>query len=271
MPPNDQEPAYRLVDPSTGNIVGSFYENGSGDVEIQPFDGTQYKFAQSPSDPVDVARLQDVDDNTIEVFESDGTFDATDIDTAYVEVVGGGGGGGDNVDDGSSTIQINSGGGGGGYASGAVDLSSETSVSITVGAGGAANSTGGNSSFGTLVEATGGGAGKSATGVGLYDGGIGGTGTTGDVTIPGGDGDDGISTTDDRPNVVLGTSATGGGTVYSNGSPTQELLENISSIQPGKDGEKYGGGGGGAINISGNISSADSGGAGADGIVIVRY
>jgi len=80
MPPNDQEPAYRLVDPSTGDIVGTFYENGNGDVEIQPSDGTQYKFAQSPANKVDVARLQNTTDVKYKA-DANSPFTATQTDS----------------------------------------------------------------------------------------------------------------------------------------------------------------------------------------------
>ena len=39
MPPNDTEPRYRLVD-SNGNVVGSFFQNADGNVEIQDETGT---------------------------------------------------------------------------------------------------------------------------------------------------------------------------------------------------------------------------------------
>ena len=39
MPPNDQEPRYRLVD-SNGNVVGSLFQNSAGNVEIQDETGT---------------------------------------------------------------------------------------------------------------------------------------------------------------------------------------------------------------------------------------
>ena len=39
MPPNDQEPRYRLVD-SNGNVVGSLFQNADGNVEIQDETGT---------------------------------------------------------------------------------------------------------------------------------------------------------------------------------------------------------------------------------------
>jgi len=43
MPPNDQEPRYRLVD-ANGNVVGSLFLNGNGDVAIQDESGTETAF-----------------------------------------------------------------------------------------------------------------------------------------------------------------------------------------------------------------------------------
>jgi hypothetical protein len=271
MPPNDQEPAYRLVDPSTGDIVGSFYENGNGDVEIQPSDGTQYKFAQSPSAPVDVARLQDVPDNSIKVFESDGTFDATDIDTAYVEVVGGGGGGGTTTLDNDTDTAIASGGGGGNYAAGYVDISSDTSVTITVGSGGSAGSAGGTSSFGFDVEADGGDSGTdvdSSTTEPVPGGGSG-TTTTGDVEIDGQRG--GLGPGYFTQDLVPVIAPPGGDSVYGAGSNGMQVdgdtgIGSFSAV--GRNGQFPGGGGMGGIAWD---TSNDLTGDGANGIVIVRY
>ena len=37
---NDQEPRYQLIDPDTGAVVGSFFQNDDGNVEIQDETGT---------------------------------------------------------------------------------------------------------------------------------------------------------------------------------------------------------------------------------------
>jgi len=267
MPPNDQEPACRLVDPSTGNIVGSFYENGSGDVEIQPSDGTQYKFAQSPSDNVDVARLQDVFDNSIEVFNSDGTFDSTNIDFAIVEVVGGGGGGGYRpTPSGSYTdMPASGGGGGGGYAKSIIDLSTTNSVSITVGAGGDGGTSsaidgdaGGNSSFGSSVTASGGSGGSGAVeNDTAATGGQGGS-SSGDISVNGGNGEAGYTT----GSVVV--SGNGAGTKL---SAVNVLEPNVADSNPSSVSQSNAGyGSGGAGNIKNDFAFP-----GGDGFVIVRY
>jgi len=270
MPPSDQEPAYRLVDPSTGDIVGSFYENGNGDVEIQPSDGTQYKFAQSPSDPVDVARLQDVDDGTIEVFEADGTFDATGIDDAYVECVGGGGGGGYRpTPSGSYTDMPGSGGGGGGgYCASYVDLSASSSVTVSVGSGGSGGTStsiggedGGNSSFGGFVEAGGGEGGSGAVeNETAALGGETGTDIKGDIQISGGQAGSGYTT----GSVVVAGS--GGSTVYA-ADRILPVVE-VASTNPGNTfTTNTSGYGWGAPGMVSDATSAFGG----DGIVIVRY
>ena len=40
MPPSDQEPRYQLIDPDTGAVVGSLFQNADGNVEIQDETGT---------------------------------------------------------------------------------------------------------------------------------------------------------------------------------------------------------------------------------------
>jgi hypothetical protein len=44
MPPNDQAPRYQLVDPSTGNVVGSVFGDGDGNVVIADETDTQTTF-----------------------------------------------------------------------------------------------------------------------------------------------------------------------------------------------------------------------------------
>lgn len=85
----------------------------------------------------------------------------TGVTKVWVEVIGGGGGGAR-----STTLPGPSGGSGGGIARKLYDLSSKTSVTVTVGAGGIGalvdgetGTGGGTSSFGTAVVASGGGGG----------------------------------------------------------------------------------------------------------------
>jgi hypothetical protein len=83
MPPNDQAPRYQLVDPSTGDVVGSVFGDGNGNVEIQDETGTPYLFPSSPSSGTDVARFQDLPSDTRTDISNGGTTvvsETTDID-----------------------------------------------------------------------------------------------------------------------------------------------------------------------------------------------
>jgi hypothetical protein len=264
---DDQDPRYQLIDPSTGTVVGTFYEDGSGDVEIQPEGGTPFTFADSPSDPTDVARLQDTGGfDTIEVFESDGTFDASNVDSALVECVGGGGGGA-SVDGNQANYEVGGAGGGGEYAASLVDLSASSSESVTVGDGGSgatsgntAGADGGASSFGSLVSANAGSGGPTATTNSLV-GGLGGSGGVGDILAPGGNGQ-GSYTSSATPTEV--TTSAGGDSRYGTGG--NMIRFGIPPLN-GDDANGYGGGGGGPVTEA----TQRDGGNGTAGVVIVRY
>jgi hypothetical protein len=58
MPPNDQAPRYQLVDPSTGNVVGSVFGDGNGNVVIADETDTQTTF---DSDGVTTPALEATD------------------------------------------------------------------------------------------------------------------------------------------------------------------------------------------------------------------
>ena len=164
----------------------------------------------------------------IQYFTATATYTATSGTTfVVVEVVGGGGTGGTNAATGS-------GGGGGGFARKKI-TSSFSGVTVTVG------SSGGTSSFGALVSATGGSTGGTyATG-----GGAGGLGSSGDLNIKGQGGGTGVTNAGGGNG---GSSHYGGG---ANGTSSSGLT-----------GGQYGGGGSGS-------STTGSGGAGASGVVIV--
>jgi len=212
----------------------------------------------------------------IEVFTADGTFDATGIDTAYVECVGGGGGGG-AFDGSTQTFGTSAGGGGGGYARAIKDISAETSISVTVGSGGSggsgtsSGSAGGDSIFSTPTQVIGNGGGggqPEPTGGGTSIGGSGGGGQ-GDVTIIGQNGasGDSISTSVSQDVFSLATSE-GGDSIYGHGAEQETI---INARLSGINGNAYGGGGGGAVSASGVTVPSLDGGNGASGIVIVRY
>jgi hypothetical protein len=89
----------------------------------------------------------------MEVFTTTGTTytiaNKTDLKRIRVTVYGGGGGGG-----------AQSGGGAGGYGFRVLDVSElTTNTTVTIGAGGGGGATGGTTSFGTYISASGGGAG----------------------------------------------------------------------------------------------------------------
>lgn len=180
-----------------------------------------------------------------------------------VEVQAGGGGG---VGNGNGNGTAGPGGGGGGYAR-SILLASALAASepITVGNGGAASngfvqaSTGGSSSFGSHVAANGGQGAGGGTGAGTSNGfgGLGGTATTGQLRIDGGDGDStGDQAAKDTPGGTGGNSHLGKG---GRGGPIR------STDVGGSNGRLYGGGGGGGHRTTALIN----GGNGAAGIIII--
>lgn len=138
------------------------------------------------------------------IFEQNGTFVVpAGISKIRVRVVGGGGGGGNCVSGAGMVTAGPSGGGGGGYAHGVFSVAPGASFPVVVGAGGLSTisgfpgggntttaTSGGASSFGALISATGGLGGKIATvdSQQLNNGGLGGTGTGGDFQATGGQG-----------------------------------------------------------------------------------
>jgi len=178
---------------------------------------------------------------SVQTFTSSGTWTKpSGIRLAMVEVIGGGGGGG------SSTSSVNTAGGGGGggaYARKLFDVSSVSSVSVTIGSGGASQGAGGASVFST-VTANGGGAGKGGnTGGGWSDTA---TATGGDINVKGTRGAEKINA---NVGGIGGASYFGSSDVTNTGSDTVTV---------------YGAGGWGA---DGSLDA--NGAAGASGIVIV--
>lgn len=210
--------------------------------------------------------------DSISVFESDGTFDASGVDTAFVEVIGGGGGGGyRGAPSGSYTDMPGSGGGGGGgYFAGYIDISTTSSVSVTVGDGGsggtASNPTGGLgeiSRFGSFIQAGGGGGGMPAVeGETIAEGGAPGTEGSGEVGIKQTGGRGGTGYTDGSI-VVAGA---GGSSQYC--EPVKLNDKNIASTNPDNTFiTNIQGPGGGGPGMTSNETSAF----GQSGAVFVRY
>lgn len=190
----------------------AFYGNGSGLTNIRKLVGTQ-------------------------TFTSDGTW-TKPSGVTYIKVIvtgGGGGGGASNTDDTAGA------GGAGGTAIKFIDVTSVSSVTVTVGAGGAGKpqnsnsiATGGTSSFGSYCSATAGNSGDGNWSIA----GSGGSGTGGDINIDGGDGQGGhIDLTN---NYVTG--GTGGASYWGQGG--RGASRNMTGVH--RPGQAYGSGGGGA-------------------------
>jgi hypothetical protein len=178
-------------------------------------------------------------------------------------VVGGGAAGGSTNATGSGQVGVGGGGGAGGYAESWL-TSGFSGQTITVGAGGtAASPSGGTSSFGALLSASGGlQGGTGATAVNappfVSVGGNGGIGSGGNVIN--GQGGQG------SPGVAGGTtsfvSGAGGSSSYGAGGNSLPTQTNTGSASP-----SAGGGGGGAL--AGGSTAAQNGGAGSAGVVVI--
>ena len=203
-----------------------------------------------------------------QVFTNNGTWTKpAGITTIKVIVVGGGGGG-----SGSSYYrQITGGGGqGGGCSIRVMDVTSISSVAVTVGAGGtaggvtqydggAAGGTGGTSSFGAYAVATGG---QTGTAYESHQP-LPGVGSAGDINFNGGSGNFSYWTYN-QPHTGSQYRAGGeGGSSYLGGGGSPATIHITA-----KDNAGYGAGGGGGWNDGSN--SSKGGGAGGQGIVIVE-
>lgn len=192
------------------------------------------------------------------IITSSGTYTPTSgAKFAWVQIVGGGGGGGGATS--SQNFNAAGGGGGaGGYAAKWVDLSSISSVVVTIGAGGNGTSasgtngsSGGITSFGSIFSASGGALGNSAVGTGnnmstiVGAGNQGGTGTGGDLNCSGGSGLGGVSASPTIAGASVGPGIGG------------------SSILSGPGG--YGAGGNGGATVANSVP----GSSGRSGIAII--
>ncbi|HQT63921.1 MAG: hypothetical protein B7Z75_03935 [Acidocella sp. 20-57-95] len=195
--------------------------------------------------------------SALQVFTSTGTFTVPNgVTSVRVRVLGGG------ASSGYHSTMPGAGGGAGGEAYGIINnLTPGQAIAVTVGAGGAAltspgvGNSGGTSSFGTFMSATGGVGGSGGTAVEFsLSGGAGGIGTGGQVNRGGSYGSDSI--------VVACRGGDGGGPGNGRGS---------SGPTPGLSATGYGGGGGGGGTTTSGTLAGSLGGAGAPGIVIVEY
>tara|TARA_Y100001980_G_C14553556_1_gene338994 strand:- start:510 stop:1421 length:912 start_codon:yes stop_codon:yes gene_type:complete len=205
-----------------------------------------------------------------QVFTSSGTWTKpAGINKVKVYVTGGGGGGAG----GGGANNGGGGGGAGGTAIEVIDVSSVSSVTVTIGGsggGGAQDSDGGDagtSSFGSYCSATGGGRGIPWNSGSSTRSGVSGVGSGGDINLSGGQGSQGVAhdASDDGHANDGGASFWGGGghgAVASAGYNRSN--QTYSSAQPG---QAYGSGGGGGGHTGGNQAP---GAAGKPGIVVVE-
>ena len=204
-------------------------------------------------------------------YESSGQFEKADplgtgdigLRAIRVTCVGGGAGGGSRDAFGGMGA-----GGAGGYGQSFItDIAGlDTSVTVTRGAGGTGATAGGEnanpggaSSFGSLVIAPGGDAPPDGV---TRSGGQTSDMPTADLAIPGGAGGNGWSR--GKPEGDFNPSGMGGNNPLGFGG--RGGIASVSA-DDGSPGSQYGGGGGGAFNISFDVQGA--GGDGAPGIVIV--
>jgi hypothetical protein len=200
-------------------------------------------------------------------FTSSGTFEKADplgtgdIGLRAIRVTCIGGGGGGSGGDGASPRGGNGGGGGGGRIAFITDLSTlSASETVTLGSGGAgspngASGAGGQTTFGALIGANGGGGTQTGGSAGLGGAGIVGSaasiGFAGSVGTPGG-----------AANNMAGGSG-GGASLGFGGGGAGIAPGNFNNA--GAGGQFFGGGGGGARAFD----ASTVGGAGAAGLIIV--
>jgi len=211
----------------------------------------------------------------VQTFTADGVYTpSVGLAYAVVELVGGGGGGAGAVGN-NNQGQAGSGGGGGGYSRKLIDAATiGASQVVTIGVGGAGGGPGGNGSsggtttFGVIFQASGGGPGlvvTVSTGRVVQSGGVGGSGSGGDINVNGGNGAQVLI----QGGSFVAFAGIGGSSFY---SPASGLINNYSdqglTVQ-GANGLNYGGGAGGSFCNFVNGSNSLSGGSGAPGVCII--
>lgn len=188
-----------------------------------------------------------------------------------VIVIAGGGGGGGSAPTGAGQMSAGAGGGGGGWARRRLTIAQAIGQTMTVGAFGAggvlgsgAGSSGGASSFGALLSATGGAGGTfgsaiTASNVTFQGSGGGGVGSNGDVNGVGGVGRYATYSAGGGIGGDGGLSYLGGGAPWSSGT------------SGGITGPARGSGGGGGVVQSSNATGSPGGNGGAGLIIIDEY
>jgi hypothetical protein len=188
-----------------------------------------------------------------QIFDTNGSFVVPGgVTRIMVELWGGGGGGSDSV--------YGGGGGGGGYGKQLLNVIPGTTNQVTVGQGGSSSTNGGNSSFGGLVNATGGIAATNDLGpFNMANGGEGGT-SDASVFVSGGRGGKGYGNYGDYKY------GTGGASFYGGVEALGYDSTSADQIASNGDGKIPGGGGAG-----GTLSLTYTGFHGGHGRVIVYY
>ena len=196
-----------------------------------------------------------------QVFTASGSFV---VPSTQLEVwaVGGGGSGGASGDGSGGGVAGNMGGGGGAGAFGykrVTGLTAGATVAVAIGAGGSAGGAGGSTSFGAHLTCAGGGAGTGGVST-VGSGGSGGVATGADVSVPGGAG--GFS----GPNSPSSVTPSDVIRIYGRGGMVAGGWGTVTWGGTGGAGQGYGSGGNGASG-----GSLLAGGAGAPGLLIVRW
>jgi hypothetical protein len=193
----------------------------------------------------------------VQVFTSTGTWTKpTGATKAVVKLIGGGGGGAGYCESGAA----------GGYCEGALDVTSISSVSVTVGAGGSGvtyytgGGNGGTTSFGSYFTATGGGGANTYS---QHSGGYGGIGSGGAINTRGGAGCGHVNS------VGSWSGGKGGSGYFGGGSLFIRNHGNISSSYMGKPTPAAPGAGGPGSQTDGATAGGQTGYAGENGVVIV--
>jgi hypothetical protein len=263
-----------IINPSDQTIIQYSVQTGGPNNllnSVNPGTATQVLTSNGPGAQPSFQTLvvgEAFDQIVVQTFTTSGTYTPTvGMKYCLIELVGGGGGGGGTTTCGATQASVGGGGGSGGYSR---TLASSATIGasqiVTCGAGGTAGNTsggpGGSTSVGTICVAGGGsgGAGSGAATSAFFavGGGQGGTGTTGDVLVNGNPGatGEGSSVTSFVTSGLGGASFFGGGAYNVSGT----------AAAPGNPGTK---GGGGSGAVTGNNTTAQLGGVGGVGYVVI--
>ena len=273
------------ISTTTTNTNLNLSPNGTGKVSISgaytlpSADGTSGQFLQTNGiGNLSFANTTSYSSLNVQVFLSSGTYTApSNLSFAYIEVIGGGGGGGGKLATTAGTMSGSAGGLSGSYSAGLFSaVTIGASQVVTIGAGGnGGNGTipiegtsGGTSSFGSLINATGG------------DHTINGSLRSNNLLVTPSSATIGTGGSLNLPNAAssycfgLGNSpifaikSGCGGTSYYGGGGQGRVIVSSNSIA-GTDGTGYGAGGSGAVGASVGVGAGFNGGNGASGVVII--